>query len=105
MYVSFLCNSRDVKGVLVNNYCLKKLGNRREYVCVLTEDVDSDTVDILTRNGIKLQKYNFESMLRMESIAEPLIKEIIENKTLQFWGKFLVFKNQSTDCVYLDSDI
>lgn len=105
MYISFLCNDRDLKGVLVNNHQLKKFNTKYKYTCLVTTDVDDNTINILQLNNIDVIIYDFRKTLEIVNLSTELIDKIIKK---HLWGKLLMFdfsKNIESNFVYLDADI
>ena len=103
-YISYLANDRDIKGVLVNNYMLKKYGSKYAYKCICLSNVDINTKSLLKYNGIEVIIKNFEEFMNQRNINED-IKEILREKA--WWGKLMIFDivKSNEKFVYLDADI
>ena len=106
-FISYLCNGRDLKSVLLINYCLKKYKSKYDYICLCSEDVDSATKESLKYNKIQYYCIN----IRNEFLC--VVSEDIFNNYLTslYWGKMFVFyigymlNSKYQKCVYLDTDI
>ena len=99
LYVSYISNNRDIKGILLIKYNLYKLKSSINYGCIVTENVDDKTITILENNGIIIFRRNLDIKLEI-SISH---KNIIKNHHV--FGKFFVFSLCEYDkIIYLDSD-
>ena len=100
LYVSYISNNRDIKGILLIKYNLCKLKSSINYGCIVTEDVDNKTITILENNGIIIFRVNLEEYLVTSESHKYLIKKH------HVFGKFCVFSLLEYDkIIYLDSDI
>jgi FkbM family methyltransferase len=99
-----MANDRDLKGVLVNNYILKKKYNSKyPYLCICIENVSQKSKEILIKYGINIVECNFKELLLKNGLDNEYIDTII-NK--HFFGKFLIFLIQQFDKIcYLDTDL
>ena len=104
IYVSYMANDRDYKGVLLINYLLKKHKSKYSYIVICTELVSTNILDILKFNGIELHMINYKYIL------ESFIKDNNEyvNDIIYKWyyGKFIIFSLEKYDkIIYLDTDL
>lgn len=103
-YLSFLSNDRDVKGVLVNIYNLRKYGCNHPYKCICLHTIDSATKSLLKYNGIQVIVRNFETFLKDTNVSTDVYNLLMQKA---WWGKLMMFDivSDNEKCVYLDADI
>ena len=102
-FLSYMSNDRDLKGVLLLNYNLKKIGSKFEYNVIIIENVSEQVKNILKNNNINIVNINFKIILSNFTDDLLFINEII-NK--HYYGKFLIFELlQFKKIVYLDTDL
>lgn len=100
-YVSYLSNDLDLKGVLLNNFKLRKYSSLIPYTCIVCEGVSEETVYKLESEGVNVVRFTLRDSL---SELSPHSTEYLIGR--HFFGKFLVFKlTDYQKCVYLDADI
>lgn len=102
-YVCFMANDRDLKGVLVNNYQLRKLNSKYPLVCLVTKLVSKESLSTLKKFNINVLNINF---------YDNLIKFKIEKDKIDFlfrkfyFGKLFIFLiSQFEKLIYLDTDL
>lgn len=101
-YVSYLSNDLDYKGVLVNNYCLRKHGSKYPYICICCTGVSAEVIDTLRIHGINTVSVDLEDMMNKYGINAEFRNYMISKHT---FGKFTMFLIPGYDrCVYLDAD-
>ena len=62
-YVSYMANDRDIKGVLLLNYNLKKIGTKYKYYVIIIEGVSNVVRNILKINNISIIDIHFREVL------------------------------------------
>ncbi len=101
-YVSYLSNDLDLKGVLLNNYRLRKYSSLVPYTCIVCEGVSDSAIQTLEEDGISVVKFNLRNLLS-SSLPETSVDYLISK---HFFGKFLIFLLSGFEkCVYLDADL
>lgn len=102
-FITYLSNDRDVKGVVLLNYMLKKLKSKFHLQCICLENVSSKSREILLKNNVRTIVINFENILIAHKLNNNIIKNLISKN---YFGKFIMFLLETDDiCVYLDSDL
>lgn len=102
-YITYLSNDRDVKGVVLLSYMLKKLKSKYSLQCICLENVSSKTKSLLLKNGVKTVVVNLENILLNHGLNSNIVKNLVIKN---YFGKFIIFLLQTDDvCVYLDSDL
>jgi len=103
-YVSYMANDRDLKGVLVINYLLKKKFNSKfPYTCICIENVSENIKNILKNNGINVVEYNLSDILKKLGLSDEYVEFIISK---HYYGKLLIFDLiQYENVMFLDTDI
>lgn len=100
--VTYISNSRDIKGVLLLNYNFKKLKSKYKFACIVTENVSDKSINLLEKNNIIIFKFNLNNILKDCSITDSHINKIIDK---HLFGKFCIFKLSDYDTIlYLDTD-
>jgi glycogenin glucosyltransferase len=102
-YVAYMANDRDIKGVLLLHYNLKKVNSKYPFVVLIIEKVSDSIKKILKENNIPTIYCNMKSTLESFTNDNEYI-DIIMNK--HYYGKYLIFAlNQFEKVVYLDTDL
>lgn len=102
-FLSYMSNDRDIKGVLLLNYNLKKIDSKFEYNVITIENVSEQVKNILKNNNINVIEINFKNILLKFTDDLLFIDEIINR---HYYGKFLIFELlQFKKVVYLDTDL
>ncbi len=102
-YVAYMANDRDLKGVLLLNYNLKKLGSKYPFVVLIIEKVSENVKRILKEHHIPVIYCDLRDTLKSFTNNNELIDAII-NK--HYYGKYLIFAlTQFNKIVYLDTDL
>ena len=102
-YVSYMANDRDIKGVLLLNYNLKKIGTKYKYYVIIIEGVSNVVRNILKINNISIIDIHFREVLLKYINDDDLINDIIAK---HYYGKYLIFSlTQFDKIVYLDTDL
>jgi lipopolysaccharide biosynthesis glycosyltransferase len=103
IYVTYLSNDRDYKGVLLLNYNLKKYNHNFNLSCIVLENVSSKVKNILFKSNIILHEFILKDILADFKIYNDFCNHIINN---HYYGKFLIFKLTNYDkIIYLDTDL
>lgn len=103
IYVTYLSNDRDYKGVLLLNYNLKKYNHNYKLSCIVLENVSSKVKNILTKSNIFLHEFVLKDILMEFNICNDFSNHIINQ---HYYGKFLIFKLTNYDkIIYLDTDL
>lgn len=103
IYMTYLSNDRDYKGVLLLNYCLQKYQHKYNLHCIILEGVSIKVKNILAKFNIFLHEYNLNNILNDFHITNDY-KDYLLNK--HYYGKFIIFKLIQYDkIIYLDSDL
>ncbi len=103
IYVAYMANDRDLKGVLLLDYNLKKVGSKYSFCILLIENVSDKVRQILSDYGISSINCNLNSTLSSFTTNQVLVNEII-NK--HYYGKYMVFSlEQFKKVIYLDTDL
>lgn len=103
IYVTYLSNDRDYKGVLLLNYNLKKYNHKYNLECIVLEGVSNKVKNILEKSKIKLHVFVLKNVLSEFNI-DGLYSEYLINK--HYYGKYLIFfLTNYNKIVYLDTDI
>jgi len=98
-----MSNDRDLKGVLLLNYNLKKINSKYEYNVITIENVSEQVKNILKNNNINVIEINFKNILSKFTDDLSFVDEIINR---HYYGKFLIFELlQFKKVVYLDTDL
>jgi lipopolysaccharide biosynthesis glycosyltransferase len=103
VYITYLSNDRDYKGVLLLNYNLKKYNHKYNLECIILEGVSSKVKKILEKSNIKIHFFCLKDILLEFNINDDYSNYLI-NK--HYYGKYLIFRlTQYTKIVYLDTDL
>lgn len=103
VYITYLSNDRDYKGVLLLNYNLKKYNSKYQLECIVLEGVSNKIKNILTKTKIKIHEFILLNILKEFNIDDEYGNYLL-NK--HYYGKFLIFKLTNYDkIVYLDTDL
>jgi len=101
--VTYISNSRDIKGVLLLNYNLIKLKSNYSFGCIITEEVSTEIIALLKKFHIQVFPISMKDILDKYNILDQH-KKLIINKHL--FGKFCIFNLLNYDTVlYLDTDV
>ena len=102
-YVSYMANDRDIKGILLTNYLLKKYNSPYPYFCFVTKLVSDKVKRQLAFVNIKPINVDFHGIFNQYTI-NPDITEYLYSKF--YYGKLFIFLfNNFDECIYLDSDL
>lgn len=102
-YVTYLSNDRDVKGVLMLAYRLRKVHSKYTLNCICTSELLEHNTLHLTNNGVNIIFVNLRNILSENNIPEKMINMLIKK---QFFGKFIIFILTTTSTmIYLDADL
>ena len=100
---TFISNDRDIKGVLLLKYNLKKINSKYNLGCIVTENVTMASIELLEKYGVELFKINLSNILDNLNFSKTHIDKI-KNKHL--FGKLCMFSLTEYDkIIYLDTDI
>tara|TARA_E500000178_G_C17022057_1_gene756120 strand:- start:1886 stop:2803 length:918 start_codon:yes stop_codon:yes gene_type:complete len=100
---TFISNDRDIRGVLLLKYNLKKINSKYNFGCIVTEDVSEESIELLKKYKIELFKINFSNILHNFKFSKSHIQKV-KNKHL--FGKLSIFSLTDYDkVIYLDTDI
>ena len=103
IYVSYMSNDRDLRGVLVLAYNLKKVKSKYKFGCIVVDNVSSKAKETLKKHNIILFEFNLEKILLGYGFPEEHAKMVV-NK--HYFGKFLFLNINTHDkIIYLDSDL
>ena len=102
LYISYISNDRDIKGILALNYNLRKLESKYKFGCIVMEEVSSKSIAILENQNIRVFRSDLYNSLKKFNITEEHYKKI---RSHHLFGKFFIFGLCDYDTiVYLDSD-
>lgn len=102
IFVTYMSNDRDLKGVIFLAYNLKMLKSKYQLGCTVIENVSEETKDILRKNNIIIFEYNFQEILTGHGFTKEQTKSIID---IHHIGKLLFLNLQLERVIYLDSDL
>jgi lipopolysaccharide biosynthesis glycosyltransferase len=103
VYITYLSNDRDYKGVLLLHFNLKKYNHKYNLECIILEGVSTKVKSILEKSNIKTHFFCFKNILSEFNINEHYSKHLISK---HYYGKYLIFRlTQYTKIVYLDTDL
>lgn len=103
VYITYLSNDRDYKGVLLLNYNLKKYNSKYNLECIILEGVSNKVKNILIKTKIKLHEFILLDVLNKFNIDNEYGNYLISK---HYYGKFLIFNLINYDkIVYLDTDL
>lgn len=103
IYITYISNDRDYKGVILLNYMLKKYNSKYKLGCIVLENVSNDIKTKLKLLGILLYEYNLSDILKKYEIVGDY-NSFLVNK--HYYGKFLIFSLvEHKKIVYLDTDL
>lgn len=98
-----MSNDRDIKGVVMLKYMLKKVKSRYGLQCICLENVSMNAKNILRNLDINVIEVNFENMLLRHGVDIEMAKHLV-NK--HYYGKFIIFLlTIDTPIIYLDADL
>ncbi len=105
-YITLLTNDTYVRGVILLNECLRKTESKYPLLCLITDDVDENTRNILTMNNINYQLVN---KIEMPEKLYNYNKEQNAKQT-EIWKycltKFNIFKmTEYNKIIFLDADL
>ncbi len=102
-YVAYMANDRDLKGVLLLNYNLKKLNSKYPFIVLIIEKVSDNVKRILKEHQIPTIYCDLRDTLSSFTNNNELIDAIISK---HYYGKYLIFAlTQFNKIVYLDTDL
>ena len=100
---TFISNDRDIKGVLLLKYNLKKIGSKYNFGCIITEDVSQESRKLLKKYKIEIFNINLGALLHKLKFSKSHIQKI---KDKHLFGKLCMFSLTEYDkVIYLDTDI
>lgn len=100
---TYISNDRDIKGVLLLKYNLRKINSKYNLGCIVTEDVSVDSIKLLNKYRIELFKINIGEILQNLKFSKSHIDKIKEK---HLFGKLCMFSLTNYDkIIYLDTDI
>ena len=102
-YISYMANDRDIKGVLMLNYNLKKVNSKYKYYVLVIEKVSKTIREILKEHYIEIIDIDFFKLMSQFTKNRELIDLVISK---HYYGKYLVFnQKQFSKAIYLDTDL
>lgn len=102
-YISYMANDRDIKGVLMLNYNLKKVNSRYSYYVITIEKVSDSIREVLKEHQIQIIDIDFFSISKQFTSNIDLINLVLSK---HYYGKYLVFgQKQFSKVIYLDTDL
>lgn len=103
IYVTYLSNDRDYKGVLLLNYIFKKYKSNYRLSCIVLEGVSNKIKELFKKSDIILHEFILKDVLSEFNMNEDYCNYLI-NK--HYYGKFLIFKLlQYEKIIYIDTDL
>jgi len=103
IYVTYMSNDRDYKGVLLLNYNLKKYNHKYNLACIILEGVSNNVRNILKKSNIHVHEYCLKEILSQFNIKDDY-SDYLLNK--HYYGKYIIFNLLNyKKIIYLDSDL
>lgn len=103
MWVTYMSSDRDLRGVLLLSYNLRKVSSKYKLCCIVVENVSDDAIRSLEKHGIMVVAFNFSDILTKEYKFDRKLANFVLKK--QLFGKYLFFKLEFDKKVYLNSDL
>ena len=98
-----MSNDRDLRGVLVLSYNLKKVNSNYNLGCIVLENVSEKARNTLRKHNVVLFEFNLGEILKGYGYEEEH-SNLVVNK--HYFGKFLFLIIENYDkIIYLDSDL
>jgi glycogenin len=102
LYVSYISNDRDIRGVLALKYNLHKLKSNYEFGCIAMDQVSKISITTLQNQNIRVFRRNLYDALKPFNITDGHYRKIQDQ---HLFGKFFIFDLEKYDkIIYLDSD-
>jgi lipopolysaccharide biosynthesis glycosyltransferase len=103
IYITYMSNDRDYKGLLLLNYMLKKYKSNYNLACIVLENVSENIRTKIKLADILLYEFNLSEILQTFGIIGDYNNYLV-NK--HYYGKYLIFKlTEHKKIVYLDTDL